>query len=202
MELTEAIKKRYSCRSYSSKKISKEQVLELLELANQAPSASNKQNREFIVITSEENRKWLANMNNQPYLGEAPVVILAVTKLNKETTSDYLKDLVDWEMTINGIKPNEFTATQAFEQVLQEMRYKWMICDVAAAVENLLLAATDKGLVSCWIGIMDFQGIVTRFGLPNDAVPICLVTLGYEKQPPQGRAKRKSITELVHWEKY
>jgi len=69
MELIKAIKNRYSCRSYSNKPVNQKIIKKLLELANLAPSANNGQNRYFIVITKQEDRKWLANMNNQPYLG-------------------------------------------------------------------------------------------------------------------------------------
>jgi len=202
MKVSQAINKRYSCRNYSQRKVSKKVIKQLLELANQAPSAGNQQNREFVVITNNDDRNYLAEMNNQTQLKEATVVILVTTKLSKQSTANYLKSLEKWEMTVNSIKPKDFKVTKAFTDELREMKYKWMISDAAAAVENLMLAAVEKGLVTCWIGIMDFKGVIKRFELPNDVVPVCLVTLGYEKQTPKYRADRKDIDELVHWEKY
>lgn len=202
MKLTQAINQRYSCRSYSSKKIPKKVILDLLKLANQAPSAGNKQNRQFIVITDEKNRQYLKQMNNQSYFAEAPVVILVCSKLPRETTVEYLNSLEKWELTVKGVQPKDIEITQKFENDLKEMRYKWMVSDAAAAVENLLLAATEKGLATCWVGIMDFQGVINRFNLPKDMLPICLVTLGYAKKPPSYRAERKPIGKLVHWETY
>jgi len=202
MKVSEAIKNRYSCRSYSDKKVPEKLLLDLLELANQAPSAANQQNREFIIITNKENKKYLAKMNNQPHLEQAPVVILATTKLSHETVADYLKLLENWEMTVQGIAPDKFKATKEFEDELKEMKYKWMIQDVAASIENLMLAAIEKGLATCWLGVMDFQGIIEKFRLPKNVVPVCLITLGYEKEPPKYRTLRKPITELIHWEKY
>lgn len=202
MKVNEAIKKRYSCRDYSKRKVSRELIKELLKLANQAPSAANKQNREFIVITDKEGRKFLARLNNQEHLEGAPVVILAISKLDKETTSDHLNSLKKWDMTVSGIKPDEFKVTEDFKNELKEMKYKWMISDTAAAVENLMLAAVEKGLSTCWIGIMDFKEIIRKFGLPDGAVPVCLITLGYEKEAPKYRTDRKDINELIHWERY
>ena len=79
---------------------------------------------------------------------------------------------------------------------------KWGICDVAAAAENLMLAATDRGLATCWLGIMDFEGIRKKFNLPERVETICLVTLGYPKEEIKKRAERKKIGELVHWGKW
>ena len=202
MEFEKVIKSRYSCRNYSDKKIDKKIIIKLLELANLAPSAGNGQNRQFVVITKDEDRKWLSNMNNQPYLASAAVDILVTTKLSQETVGEYLRSLIEWEMTLNGKDPTKVKASQELVNELREMKYKWMISDVAAAVENLLLTATNEGLATCWIGIIDFEGVRKRFGLPERIVPVCVITLGYEKEKPNYRAKRKPIGELIHWERW
>ena len=195
MKTSEAIKKRYSCRSYSEKKVNKKTILELLRLANWAPSASNKQNRQFVVISDRNDREWLAEMNHQEHIGEAPVVVLVTYQRgiyfkNKE---DYEKGLGDWQMRPSG-EVND----------LEGMWEKWGIQDAAAAVENLMLAATERGLATCWLGIMDFEGVKRKFGVPRDFEPVCLVTLGYVK-PAHSQAaarQRKPIDKLVHWGKW
>ena len=196
------VKKRYSCRSYSNQKVNKAIIAGLLEAANMAPSAANGQNRQFVIITDEKDKKWLGKMNNQPYLAEAPVDILVTTKLSQESIKDYLRSLVEWEMTVNGQDPREVKVDQKMENEVREMKYKWMVSDAAAAVENLLLAATNAGLATCWIGIMNFEGVRERFGLPEGIVPVCMVALGYEREVPKHRTKRKAISELIHWEKW
>ena len=154
------------------------------------------------MITDKKDRKYLAEMNNQGHLGEAPVVILITTKLSKEIIDDYLKSLEEWEMTVNRKKPSDIKITNGFKEEFREMKYKWMISDTAAAAENLILAAVEKGLSTCWIGIMDFKGVIKRFNLPNDTVPVCLITLGYSKDQGRRGKNRKPIRELIHWGKY
>jgi len=202
MDFKDVVKKRYSCRNYSEKPVDRSIVLELLEIANMAPSACNEQNRQFVVITDEDDKKWMGEMNNQPFLAQAKVNIVVTTKLSQETVGDYLKSLVEWEMTLNGSDPTTVKVDKRMENEIKEMRYKWMVSDAAAAVENLLLAATDMGLATCWVGIMDFEGVRNRFGLPEGIVPVCVVTLGYEKEKPKYRTKRKVIAKLVHWNKW
>jgi nitroreductase len=202
MDFEAVVKNRYSCRSYSDKKVDKEIITKLLTMANLAPSAANGQNRQFVVVTDKTDRDWLGKMNNQEYLAEAPVDILVTTKLSQETVEDYLKSLAEWEMTVNGVDPKEVKVDVTLENEVREMKYKWMMSDAAAAVENLLLAATSMGLATCWIGIMDFEGVRKRFNIPEGYVPVCIITLGYEKEKPKYRSKRKEIGELVHWEKW
>lgn len=74
--------------------------------------------------------------------------------------------------------------------------------DVAAATENLLLAATALGLGSVWCGVHPKPQRVTivreLLGLPDRVVPLCLVAIGYpaEDKPPrtqyqEGRVHRE-----------
>jgi nitroreductase len=77
MDLYQAIKKRYSCRSYSSKPIKQEKLEKILEAARQAPSAKNLQDWRFIVVTDERKRKQLAiAANEQMFIADAPVVLV------------------------------------------------------------------------------------------------------------------------------
>jgi len=106
-------------------------------------------------------------------------------------------------MTHNGKDPLKVNITEELKNNLVEMKYKWMISDVATAIENLMLTATDKGLATCWIGIIDFDGVIKKFKLPNEIIPVCVVTLGYEKTKIKTVKKsRKPIEELIHWEKW
>jgi len=198
MDVIESIRQRYSCRNYSDKTVSKEQIMELLALANLAPSAGNGQNRQFLVITDEDDRKWLGKMNNQLHMAEAPVDILVTTKLNTETVEEYFGYLKGWEMTHNGQNPDEVKIDEKVKDEIREMKYKWMISDVAAAVENLMLAATSMGLGTCWIGVMDFEGVRKKFKLRDGVVPVCWVTLGYPKDKTESK-HLKPIEELVRW---
>ena len=72
----EAIKKRQSVRSYREKEIPEEVLQQILEAGRLAPSASNQQGWEFIVVKEESLRKKLVPAcKNQKFVGEAPVVI-------------------------------------------------------------------------------------------------------------------------------
>ena len=53
MTLKEKILNRRSIREFSQKKVEKEKILELIEMAIQAPSASNAQPWKFLIVQNQ-----------------------------------------------------------------------------------------------------------------------------------------------------
>jgi nitroreductase len=80
MEVRQAIRERYSVRKYQDKEIPEAALNEVLEAARLAPSAANRQRWKFVVVKDPERRKALARAAaGQKFVGEAPVVIVAVS---------------------------------------------------------------------------------------------------------------------------
>jgi nitroreductase len=78
MDVLEAIKKRYSCRSYEARPIEKEKLDRVLEAARLAPSAKNLQDWRFVVVTDAETKASLAEAAcGQQFVGRAAAVIVA-----------------------------------------------------------------------------------------------------------------------------
>ncbi|MFC1703373.1 nitroreductase family protein [Candidatus Omnitrophota bacterium] len=81
MDVMDAIKQRRSVRSYLQKPVEKEKLKRILEAAGLAPSAGNRQEWRFIVVLDRATRERLMEAaKNQPFVGEAPVVIAACAK--------------------------------------------------------------------------------------------------------------------------
>ena len=79
MDVMEAIKGRRSIRKYSDKEVDKELIIQCLEAARWAPSASNRQPWHFVVVRNDEMRKKLAEIH--PYakfIAESPVAIVSI----------------------------------------------------------------------------------------------------------------------------
>ncbi len=78
MTVLEAIRKRYSCRSYQDKPIEQEKLDEIFEATRLAPSAKNLQDWRFVVVTDKETKRRLAEAaNNQRFLEDAGIIIIA-----------------------------------------------------------------------------------------------------------------------------
>lgn len=202
---TNSIKQRYSCRNFSSKKISRKIITNLLDLANYAPSASNKQNRHFVVVTKSEDRNFLAKMNKQKHFAQAPVSIIVASAKEQfpHGAKQYLKVMEKFSMTSWGATSTEFNNKPKFLKLYKKMSQQlFPISDAAAAITTLLLAACDKGISSCWIGVYDEEAIKTRFNIPDDYLIAGCVILGYQKEKPNWRAPRKEIKKLISWDKW
>jgi len=73
--------------------------------------------------------------------------------------------------------------------------------DIAIATDHLILKATELGLGTCWVCNFDALLAQKKLGLPEYIEPMVLVPLGYTlAETPE--KKRKSLHELVHWEKF
>lgn len=105
MDVMKAIKERRSIRNYENKAVKKTQIKKLLDAARWAPSASNNQPWEFIVIRDKQIKEEIARIKGQHFIAEAPVVIAFVTS---PSTSHFHKvdgslatqnfQLAAWEM--------------------------------------------------------------------------------------------------------
>ncbi len=79
MEVSEAIKKRRSVRSYKKNPIPEEDLNKVLEAARFAPSAHNAQDWKFVVIKDKKTIKEIAeSAAGQSFIAEAPIVIAGV----------------------------------------------------------------------------------------------------------------------------
>ena len=77
--------------------------------------------------------------------------------------------------------------------------------DVAIAADHITLAATEKGLATCWVCNFDKQKVTDYFNLPGHLEPVVIFPLGYsfEKADTERHSiKRKSLSEIVHWERF
>ena len=73
--------------------------------------------------------------------------------------------------------------------------------DVAIAVDHMILAATDQGLGTCWVGWFEREPVKRILGIPQaKEVPI-LVAIGYADEKPDARA-RKPLDKLIMKDAY
>lgn len=82
----------------------------------------------------------------------------------------------------------------------------YLMTDVAAAIENILIAAHSLGLGACWLGVHPrverAKHIKTVLGMPEDdnMLPIAVVSIGYPDEKKEARTRYKE--EFVHWDKW
>ncbi|MCJ7632975.1 nitroreductase family protein [Candidatus Bathyarchaeota archaeon] len=173
MDLFEAITKRRSIRIYDSKPIPENTLNKILNVARWAPSAGNRQPWELIVVSDGLVKRYLREAAlGQRFIEEAPVTIVACA--NEARSAG-----------IYGDRGRQF----------------YCLLDVAAAVQNILLAAHAVGLGACWVGAFDDETVRNVLNLPPEVRPIAIVTLGYpnENPPPPPRT---GLKDILHTNRY
>ena len=85
----------------------------------------------------------------------------------------------------------------------------WYAVDVSIATENLVLAATNEGLGTCWVGSFDEEQVKALLKIPKAFSVIALIAVGYglEKlnltQSISSIARgRKKLEDIVSAEEY
>ncbi|MEM2935797.1 MAG: nitroreductase family protein [Candidatus Bathyarchaeia archaeon] len=78
----------------------------------------------------------------------------------------------------------------------------WHIVDLTIAFEHLVLAAANFGLGTCWLGRLNSDEQVKEvLGIPEHMKVVAVTPLGYPAETP-GLKARKSLSEIVHYDKF
>lgn len=81
---------------------------------------------------------------------------------------------------------------------------KYYLEDGCAASENMLLAATDSGIASCWVAGDKkpyCEKIKSMLGASDNLKLVSMIALGFAKARTPSHKKR-SISEVLHWEHF
>ena len=65
--------------------------------------------------------------------------------------------------------------------------------DAGAAVENMLLAAVEEGIGTCWLGAIDRNKIIEILDIPQRYILHTMVALGYAGEEPISEDESGSI---------
>lgn len=173
METWDAIKGRASVRSYKSEPVSDDTIKAMIEMGTQAPSSGNVQNWEFIIVKEDGLKGQLAEAAmGQDFVREAPVVLVVCA--------------------------NQDIITPKYGRRGTEL---YSIQNTALAVGNLMLAAYDKGLGTCWVGAFSENDVRRILAIPRNVRPVAIITIGYPKEK-QEKPKRRDVKGVMHFNAY
>jgi nitroreductase len=75
--------------------------------------------------------------------------------------------------------------------------------DGARAIQNMVLAAWELGIGSCWITNFYEDGVKDLLGAPQRMKLVSVIPFGYPKEPKTSRKKvRKRLEEIVSQDKF
>jgi len=70
------------------------------------------------------------------------------------------------------------------DRINTEIRSQGGEVDAAAAIENMILAALEDGVGSCWLGAIDRDKLRTLFNIPQNYRVDSVLALGYPDESP------------------
>ena len=179
MELLEAVMNRRSVRKYKEDSVPREVLEQLLETACWAPSAENLQPWYFVALTKPEDIRLLQETMERvseamkPHLEELyprhPRIVNEVTGFLRRLGGAPVYVLAFLQQDYGPVRDSMLEST-------------------AAAIQNLLLAAHEKGLGTCWVNAatgLGFGPALRELFAPEKGEFVSLVTLGYPEQTPR-----------------
>src|SRR5512137_1110506 len=172
MEFFDVIKNRHSIRTFTSQPVEPDKLQKILETANLAPSAGNLQAYEIYVVTDAKKRDGLSCAAlAQEYIAAAPVALVFCTH----------PELTEGRYTERGTR-------------------LYTVQDATIACTFAMLAATDLGLGTVWVGTFDEKMVRLIIGAPESQVPVVILSIGYPAEFPD-QHPRRSLDQLAHWVK-
>jgi nitroreductase len=182
-----SIKNRRSVRMFIDNPVSDDDLKTILHAANQAPSAHNQQSWRFIVLKGRKKNELAGFINDKSNdfprpsstllrlasrsIASAPVVIAVVN------TSELISRGTELFKVDKNIAHDFFRIME--------------IQSSAAAVQNLLLAATSVGLATVWLGVLVLikNDVLRLLGEPEGEF-MAVIPVGYPAKSTPGPIKQ------------
>ena len=174
MKLLDLIKKRQSDRKYLDKPVEREKIERCLEAARLAPSASNSQPWEFIVVEEPELRDKVAHSTYSNLIGFNRFVPTAPVLL-----------------VLNSWRPGLHIALGG---VLKNRQFN--LIDAGIVAEHFCLQAAEEDLGTCMLGWFKTRKIMKLLNIKAPKKPVLVITLGYSGHTTIREKKRKDINEI------
>jgi nitroreductase len=169
MEFFDVIARRRSIRTFMPGPIAEDELRQVLEAANAAPSAGNLQSYEIYVITNKRLREALGRAaHEQLFVSCAPVSLVFCTY-----------------------------AARSVERYGKRAERLYALQDATIACTFAMLAATAIGLASVWVGAFEPEEIRRLIGAPPGTIPVAILPMGHPAARPEAPGRR-DLEDLVH----
>ena len=201
MPLEEAMETQRAIRRLRPDPVDDALVLRLIELALKAPTGSNAQNWEFVIVRDPEVKARLARQNRRAFSLYGPIGRFTARK--DERTQKLLRS-AQWQADhFEEIPVLVVACLRGPRLPFWPMMDSGFYGSIYPSVQNLLLGARAAGLGAALITLPLWSTWVARriLGLPWSVTPCAVVPLGW----PRGRygpTTRRPVGEVVSLDRY
>lgn len=200
MQTLETIYKRKSTRNFEDVQIDNTVLTEILCAGIQAPSPKNDQPWRFLVVEGKDKRAVIADILEHQ---------LDVMTSENELLGIYRQDIISAYESVKALRDASvivFVYLDINSYEIHNDHTKWElsakdvecthIMSVGAAIQNMLLAATENGIDSLWIGDIFYAYNQLAEYLGQDGCIMAAVALGYDTGTHY-KSSRKMMNEIV-----
>jgi len=173
MDYLELLKNRRAIRDYQDKAVPSEIIQEIINDAVKAPNAGNRQIWSFIIVNNKDLLKPISDSNKK--------MILDGIERNPNSPMKV------YEKTLRDENYNVFYNAPCVVFIIGPAKAPTTSVDCALVAAYLMLAATQRGLGTCWSaqgGLIRDKEILQELGLPEGQEIIAPILLGYPKSIP------------------
>jgi nitroreductase len=201
MPLADAMRTQRAVRRLRSDPVDDETVLAVLELATRAPTGSNQQGWEFVVVRDPDIKHALARLNRQAFSiyrryarNRARGDLKAARMLAAvQYQADHFEDAPVIVVACLHGRPGPLAMGRAA-----------FYGSIFPAVQNLLLAARGIGLGATLTTLPLWSRTQARrtLTLPSNVTPCAVIPLGWPLRGGYGPTTRRPVREIVHLDHY
>ncbi len=201
MPLEEAMRTQRAVRRLRPDPVDDALVLRLIELAQKAPTGSNAQNWEFIMVKDRAVKERLGALNRGAFRLYGA---LGRRTMRNDPAMLRIIEAVQWQADHFAEIPVVIVAClRGFRAPFPPVAATSYYGSIYPSVQNLLLAARAVGLGAALITLPLWSTFLARraLGLPWSVTPCAVVPLGW----PRGRygpTTRRPVGEVVHVDRY
>ncbi len=203
-DFSEIVYKRRSIKVFDENvKISREELLEMIDEAVLAPSSLNLQPWRFVVVDSPEGKDLLRPMvafnARQNDTSSAMIVLFGDMKC-QEQAETILGRMVEQEMMTEEMKAQFLNTFVPYYDNLSKQEMNDIVkIDTSLAAMQLMLVARAHGYETNAIGGFNKAEIAETLGLdPERYVPVMIIAIGKADYEPHGtlRLKAEEVTNF------
>ena len=186
MDFQELLSKRRSIRDFQDRAVPLQVVTDIIRDSCLAPTASNRQPCRFVIIHDREEIKKLSHVSKQSLL----------SALAKNPASP----LQTYEAVLRDDSYNVFYNAPCLVFIAGPKDLDSLDLDCALTASYFMLAATARGLGTCWVGLGSHirdAGILQEMGLPKGNRIVAPLILGYPTVIPPPRERHEPIIASI-----
>ena len=175
---------RRTIRKYADRKVSTDQLHQLLEQAERTPTMGNLQLYSVIITKDDQKKAQLSPAHfNQPMVKEAPVVLTFCADFRRTTL---------WAKA-RSARPGYDNFLSFINAATDALLYCQTFCNLAE----------EQGLGTCFLGTTVYmpQMIIDTLKLPKLVFPVATITLGWPAESP-AMTDRLPLESIIHEETY